>query len=157
MNTRKKELSSTNLYFYLILFVLIFPAFVDLINGFIQLYLAQNFSVGIMYRSMLLLITIPFVFYLKERLYQLYLFLLIVLWVIFNFVWFVNGFYHTFYSFLFELYFLLSIALFIGHSFFAGHASTNSYVATVIAIVYLYVLKLVPSSFLPGQFIVASK
>lgn len=103
INIPQKELSSHHPYFYLIIFILIFPAFIDIINGFIQLYLGKNFSIGIIYRSTLLLITIPFVFYLKERLYQLYILLLITLWSIFNIVWLGNSFYDTFYSLTLEV------------------------------------------------------
>lgn len=87
MKIERKVLTQRNKYYYFLILILIVPVLVDLFNGFIQEYLGIGFSVGVLYRTFLLLITFPFLVYIKDDSLKIFLFFIISLWLFLNIFW----------------------------------------------------------------------
>lgn len=88
MTTNKPVLEPKHLIFYSSLFlILVLPILVDLANGMVYYVLRKEFSIGVMYRGAMTVILFPFLFYIKNRALQFYLFTIIFFFIICNVVW----------------------------------------------------------------------
>lgn len=71
--------------------VLVFPVIVDLLNGFLTHFMGIDFSVGIMYRGLIFLTSLPVFLFHKNTLWKLYLFLMATIWAISCVIWAASG------------------------------------------------------------------
>ncbi len=74
-------------YYYALMLILIAPVFIDFFNGVVYYQLNADFSLGVLFRSVTAMITAYFMFFIKEKTYQIYLFTIILLFISFNPVW----------------------------------------------------------------------
>ncbi len=73
MIPNKVLLPKNHRFHYLLILILVVPVFVDLANGFLIWGGKVDFSVGVLYRSLLFVLTVPFFLYIRERWVQIYL------------------------------------------------------------------------------------
>jgi hypothetical protein len=71
--------------------ILVFPVIVDLLNGFLTHFMGVDFSVGIMYRGLVFLISLPVFLFHKDALWKLYLFTMATFWIISCVIWAASG------------------------------------------------------------------
>ena len=83
----KKKRISKSILLMILFFVFLFPAIIDLINGFISGLLTTESSLGVIYRGCLLIISMPFVFFIKRSDLQFFLLFTISLFIALNFYW----------------------------------------------------------------------
>jgi len=83
----KKKKIPKSILLVILFFVFLFPAIIDLINGFISGLTNTESSLGVIYRGCLLIISIPFVFFIKRGDLQFFLLFTISLFIALNFYW----------------------------------------------------------------------
>ncbi|MGE0635608.1 MAG: O-antigen ligase family protein [Bacteroidia bacterium] len=71
----------------MLFFFLVFPVAVDLLNGFLTFILGLDFSVGVFYRGFLLISSIPVFILHKDKMWKLYVSIIITLWLISCIIW----------------------------------------------------------------------
>ncbi|MCB0396243.1 MAG: O-antigen ligase family protein [Flavobacteriales bacterium] len=80
-------LTHRQLGLFLIALVLVVPVIVDLMNGFLKMELRVDVSVGIIYRTGILIISTPFFFTSGQNRFKLYVLMILLLWGISAIVW----------------------------------------------------------------------
>ena len=83
----KKKKFSKSILLVILFFIFLFPVIIDLINGFISGLTKTESSLGVIYRGCLLIVSIPFVFFIKRSDLQLFLLFTISLFIALNFYW----------------------------------------------------------------------
>ncbi len=76
---------------FFLFMILVFPVIVDLLNGFLTHFMGVDFSVGIMYRGLIFLISLPVFLFHKDALWKLYLFTIAIFWIISCVLWAASG------------------------------------------------------------------
>ena len=83
----KKQKKSNSILVGVLFFIFLFPAMIDLINGFISGLTGRESFLGVIYRGCLLLVSLPFIFVIKRIDLQLFLLSTISLFIGLNFYW----------------------------------------------------------------------
>ena len=122
--------------YLLIIGVLLIPVFIDLINGYLIQVVKSDFSLGVLYRSILLFVLLPFLFFKKNRFLIILVISFLSLWVLSNFVW-IN---HSDYYSLFDEIKIFSKTLFIYIILSFLIYTTKKYNFTYISYINLIVL-----------------
>ncbi|MCG3166447.1 MAG: hypothetical protein POELPBGB_02226 [Bacteroidia bacterium] len=76
----------------LVLFLMIaFPVVIDLLNGFITFFIGLDFSIGVLYRGLIFVCSLPVFILQKDKLWKLYLLIITGLWILSCIVWAGSG------------------------------------------------------------------
>lgn len=89
----KKKKIPKSIFVVILFFIFLFPAMIDLMNGFISALTGNESSLGVIYRGCLLIVSIPFIFFITRSDLQLFLLFTCSLFIGLNFYWVVLDYY----------------------------------------------------------------
>lgn len=76
----------------LLLFLMIaFPVVIDLLNGFITFFIGLDFSIGVLYRGLIFLCSLPVFILQKDKIWKLYVVIITGLWTLSCIIWAGSG------------------------------------------------------------------
>ena len=81
----KKKKIPKSIFVVILFFIFLFPAMIDLMNGFISALTGNESSLGVIYRGCLLIVSIPFIFFITRSDLQLFLLFTCSLFIGLNF------------------------------------------------------------------------
>jgi len=82
-----RRLTLTELHLLGMFMVIGFPVVVDLVNGFLIQVIHSNFSLGVLYRGLILIVLVPFLLLVREFWVKIFLVLAVGSWLLANAFW----------------------------------------------------------------------
>jgi len=75
----------------LLFFIIAFPVVIDLLNGFITFFIGLDFSIGVLYRGLIFVCSLPVFILQKDKIWKVYILIITGLWMLSCIIWAGSG------------------------------------------------------------------